>query len=129
MNARSVWAVVAGVLFIIVVTTIVDLVLHQMHFYPPVGVPMNDTHALVAAAYRFVIGIGGAWLTARLAPANTMKHVLILGGVGMLLGLLGVLVTWNANLGPRWYAISLVVTALPQCWLGGRLFQMQSARA
>src|SRR5206468_4417026 len=35
MKMRSAWAVVAGVLFIIVVTTLVDIVLHVTHVYPP----------------------------------------------------------------------------------------------
>lgn len=127
MNGRSIWAVVAGVLFIILVTTVVDVILHQVRFYPPMGSPMNDTHAIVAAAYRLVIGIAGAWLTARLAPSDPMRHALILGGVGMVLGMVGVIATWNAGLGPRWYALSLVVVALPQCWLGGRLYLQQTA--
>jgi hypothetical protein len=29
------------------------------------------------------------------------------------------------DLGPRWYPIALVVLAIPQCWIGGRLYEMQ----
>ena len=32
---RSIWAVVAGVLVTVVVTTLVDFVLHALHVYPP----------------------------------------------------------------------------------------------
>ena len=124
MDKRSVWAVVAGVLFIVVVTTIVDIVLHQVRFYPPLDTPMNDTHARVAAAYRLAIGVAGAWLTARLAPHEPMRHALILGVVGIVLGMVGVIATWNLTLAPRWYALSLVVMAVPQSWLGGKLFEM-----
>ena len=51
--------------------------------------PLTDALALLATSYRIVISVAGAWLTARLAPARPMKHALILGGVGTVLGLVG----------------------------------------
>jgi len=120
---KSIWAVVAGVLTIIIVTTIVDLVLHLVHVYPPMNQPLTDALALLASSYRLAISIAGAYLTAKLAPDRPMRHALILGGVGVILGLVGLIVTWNLGLGPRWYPISLVVVALPQCWAGGWLFE------
>ena len=128
MWKRSFWALVAGVVFIIVVTTVVDVVLHMVGVYPPMGQPMNDALALLATAYRIPISIAGAWLTARLAPAQPMKHAMMLGVVGTALGLVGVVATWNAGLGPRWYAIALAVLAIPQCWAGGRIHEMQSGK-
>jgi hypothetical protein len=128
MNGKSIWAVVAGVLFLIVASILVDIVLHVAGVYPPMGQPIGDALALLATSYRFLIGIGGGWLTARLAPDKPMKHALILGAVGIVLGLLGVVLTWNQNLGPRWYAIALVILAIPQCWLGGRIFEARSGQ-
>jgi hypothetical protein len=127
MNWKSVWAVVGGVLFIVVVTTVVDIVLHAAKVYPPMDQPLTDGLAVLATAYRIVISIAGAWLTARLAPRNPMKHALILGYVGVVLGLVGLLATWNLGLGPRWYPILLVILAIPQCWAGGKIHEMQSA--
>src|SRR5262245_6067074 len=123
---RSIWAVVAGVLFIVAVTTVVDMLLHAVHFFPPMDKPIDDMQAAVATAYRLVISVAGAWLTARLAPRNPMKHALILGAVGTVLGLVGVVATWNLGLGPRWYAILLAVLAIPQCWLGGWLYESRA---
>ena len=120
---KSVGAVAAGVLTIVIVTTIVDIALHVAGVFPPMDQPINDALALLASSYRLVISIGGAYLTARLAPDRPMRHALILGGVGVVLGLAGVVATWNLGLGPRWYAISLVVLAIPQCWVGGLLFE------
>lgn len=119
---KSIGAVIAGLFFIIVVTTLVDIALHAAKVYAPVGEPMTDALAVLASAYRLVIGISGAWLTARLAPARPLKHAIILGCIGIVLGLAGVIATWNMGLGPRWYPVSLAVVALPQCWLGGWLF-------
>src|SRR5258705_13566504 len=107
MNKKSIWAVVAGVLFIVVVTTLVDIVLHATGVFPPIDQPINDTLALLATSYRIVISVGGAWLTARLAPSKPMKHALILGCVGVVMGLVGLAATWNLALGPRWYPILL----------------------
>jgi hypothetical protein len=120
---RSIWAVVAGVLFIIIVTTLVDAALHAAHVYPPMNQPIDDKLALLATAYRFVITVIGAWLTARLAPRNPMKHAMNLGYVGTVLGLIGVVATWNMGLGPRWYSIALAVLAIPQCWIGGKIYE------
>jgi hypothetical protein len=128
MNKRSIWAVVAGLLVVIVGSTLVDIVLHLAGVFPPVGQPINDSLALLATSYRIVISIGGAWLTARLAPDRPMKHVLILGLVGTALGLIGVVATWNKGLGPRWYAIALAALAIPQCWVGGKLYEMRSGK-
>jgi len=125
---KSVWAVVAGVLFIVIVSTLVDIVLHVARVFPPMDQPINDTLALLATSYRIVISVGGAWLTARLAPDKPMKHALILGVVGTVLGLVGVVATWNRGLGPRWYPVALAVLAIPQCWVGGKLYVMQSGK-
>jgi len=126
MNKKSIWAVVAGVLFIVVVTTLVDIALHATGVFPPIDQPIDDKLALLATSYRIVISVGGAWLTARLAPDKPMKHAMILGSVGVVLGLVGVAATWNLGLGPRWYPISLAVLAIPQCWAGGRIYELQS---
>ena len=120
---KSIWAVVAGVLTIIIVTTIVDLVLHAVHVYPPMDQPLDDALALLASSYRLVISIASAWLTARLAPNRPLHHAMILGYVGVVLGLVGLVLTWNLGLGPRWYPVSLVLLAIPQCWVGGKLHE------
>ena len=128
MRKKSIWAVVAGVLVIIVVTTLVDIVLHATGVFPAMDQPINDALALLATSYRIVISVGGAWLTARLAPDKPMKHAIILGYVGIVLGLVGVVATWNLGLGPRWYPISLTVLAIPQCWVGGKICEIQLRR-
>jgi hypothetical protein len=125
---ESIWAVLTGVLSIIAVTTLVDFVLHAIGVFPPMDKPINDVLAALATFYRVVIGIVGAWLTARLAPERPMKHAMILGCVGAALSLVGVAATWNLGLGPRWYPILLVVLAIPQCWAGGKIFEKNKLR-
>lgn len=124
---KSIGAVVAGLFFIIIASTLVDIVLHAIKVYPPMGEPMTQGLAVLASSYRLVIGVAGAWLTARLAPDRPMRHAIILGAIGIVLGLVGVVATWNMGLGPRWYPVSLAIVALPQCWFGGWLFTRRAA--
>jgi hypothetical protein len=54
-----------------------------------------------------------------------MRHALVLGAVGLALSLAGAIVTIPMDLGPSWYPIALVLTALPCAWLGGVLHRMR----
>ena len=128
MNWKSFGAVAAGVVGIVVATTLVDVMMHAAGVYPPKGQPLTDAHALVASSYRLLIGIGGGWLTARFAPGHAMRHAIVLGGVGTALALIGLLATWKLDLGPRWYPVSLVVLAIPQCWVGGKIRELWQGR-
>ncbi len=128
MKKKTLWAVLAGLLVIIVGTTLVDLLLHAAGVFPPMDQPISDALALLATSYRVVITVGGAWLTARLAPEKPMKHAMFLGYVGVVLGLVGVVATWNLGLGPRWYPIALAVLAIPECWTGGKIYEMTSGK-
>jgi|SRR5690242_4339688 len=123
---RSIWALVAGILVAIGATTLIDVVLHVAGVFPPLDRPINDLQAALATSYRIVTSVAGAWLTARLAPSKPMTHVLILGGLGVVVGLIGLLATWNMGLGPRWYPVALMVLAIPQAWAGGKIYESQS---
>jgi len=126
---RSVWAIVVGVLFVVVLTTGVDIVLHATGVFGPWAEPMDQADAVLALSYRIVISVAGAWLTARLAPGSPMKHAMALGLVGVVLATFGAVATWNLGLGPRWYPVSLIVCAIPQCWVGGRIYQSRLTTA
>ncbi|MGZ7032252.1 MAG: hypothetical protein ACXVIJ_09795 [Thermoanaerobaculia bacterium] len=134
LKLRHVSAVFAGLIAIFILSTAADVVLHATGFYPPWTEPMNNIHALVATAYRIVFSIFGCYIAARVAPDRPMRHALALGIAGILISLAGALATWNAGLGPRWYALGLVVVSLPCAWAGDwlRVWQpipSKSARA
>ena len=46
---------------------------------------------------------------------------MILGLIGLVMGTLGVVGTWNLSLGPRWHPVAIAVTGLPLTLLGGVL--------
>jgi hypothetical protein len=128
---RSAGALFAGLLAVVVLSTATDAVMHATGIFPPVGEPMSNALFLLATAYRVVFGILGSYIAARLAPDRPMGHALVLGGIGLVLSTLGAVATWNSGpaFGPRWYPLALVVTALPNAWLGGVLHRMtQSGR-
>jgi hypothetical protein len=124
---RSIGAVVAGLLAVIILSLGTDVVLHATKVFPPWGERMTDALFVLATAYRCIYAVVGSYIAARLAPDRPMKHALVLGFIGLALSIVGLVATWNAGpeLGPRWYPIALVVTALPCAWLGGKLCVMQ----
>lgn len=123
---RSVAAIFLGFLAVVVLSLGTDQVLHVLNVYPPWGQPMHEAGLnLLALAYRCIYSVIGGYITARLAPHSAMRHVLILASIGFVMGTLGVVGTWNLNLGPRWYPIAIAVTGAPLTWLGGALHRQR----
>ena len=120
---RRIAAVLAGLLFVIIITTATDALMHAIGVFPPLGQPMADSLFVLALAYRIIYSIAGGYITARLAPDQPIKHVLVLGIIGTILGLGGTVATWNRGpeFGPKWYPLLIMFTALPSVWLGGKL--------
>jgi hypothetical protein len=124
---RSFAAVFAGIATVVVLSLATDQILHELEVYPPWGEPMRAAAPnLLALTYRSAYNVVGGYVTARLAPRSRMHHVFALGIVGFVLGLLGAIATIPMNIGPAWYPIGLVITALPGCWLGGVIRQRRS---
>jgi hypothetical protein len=127
-SLRSVAAILAGLLAIIMLSLATDVVLHWLDIYPPWGQPMHDTLLnAVALSYRCVYTVVGGYVTARLAPNNPLRHALILGGIGMALTALGGISATLANLGPIWLSVCLALIALPGAWIGAKLHRRDAA--
>jgi hypothetical protein len=119
---RSILALLAGFVVNVVLSLATDLGLQTAHVLPQIGLGvMNDSQSLLAAAYRTLYGVVSSYVVARLAPYAPVGHALTGGAIGLVLATAGMVVTWNKDLGPHWYALSLVVTALPAAWVGGKL--------
>jgi hypothetical protein len=127
---RSIGAILAGFVAVVIVTILTDIVLHATHVFPPWGQSMTgfDAPLLLATAYRTVYGIVGSYITARLAPNRPMVHAMIGGVIGLVISIVGAAVTWNRGpaFGPHWYPVALVVLALPTAWAGGKLYVIRS---
>ena len=122
---RSIGAVLTGIFAGIVLTIGTDISLHASGVFPPLRQhpPMSNALFLLATAYRIVYGIAGSYIIALLAPNRPMQHALVGGVVGLVVSIVGAAVTWHTvpSLGPHWYPLALIVTALPCAWLGGKL--------
>lgn len=123
-TARSVGAILAGVVVGLVLTLGTDAVLHAVGVFPPYGQIASNGALAVATAYRFVFSVLGSYIGARLAPNRPMWHAMFLGYLNLLVSAIGAIVTWNreAEFGPHWYPVSLVILALPAAWIGGRIY-------
>ncbi len=121
---KSIGSVFLGVLAIFVLSLGTDQILHVLDVYPPWGQPMHEPSLnFLALSYRIPYAVVGSYITAKFAPQNPLRHAIILGVVGIGLSTLGVVGSWNLDLGPRWYPISLVIISLPFSWLGGKLYE------
>ena len=121
---RSIGALLAGFVVVVILSLGTDAALRATGVFPRLGRSMTDTLFLLATVYRTVYGIAGSYITARLAPYRPMQHALASGVVGLVLSTVGAVVTWNLDpsLGPHWYSLALVATAMPCAWLGGALY-------
>ena|SRR2546423_2285525 len=119
---KSIGAVLAGIVFIVVSHTATDLVLESLGIFPQ---PKEGLHitwmVMTATIYRSIYMVAGGYITAALAPDPPMRYVMILGIIGIALSTLGAIITIPMGLGPAWYPIALIVLSLPCVWLGGRL--------
>lgn len=123
---RSVAAVLLGFVAVVVLSLGTDQVLHVLGVYPPWGQPMRDAGLnALALSYRTVYAVLGSYIAARLAPDHPMRHALILGVVGLIVSAVGAITTIPLNLGPSWYPIALVLTAVPCAWLGGAAYRVR----
>jgi len=124
---KSIGAVIAGFILIVVLSVTVDSILKVMDILPPDHLFVSTGLILFVLFYRAVFSLIGSYLSAKLAPQNPMKHALALGVLGLVISSIGAIVA--SDLGPGWYAWTLAAISLPVAWLGGRLFEMQSANA
>ncbi len=121
---KSIGAVLAGFLTVVILSTVTDAILHSAGVYPEGGY-LSNAHSVLATVYRTIFTVLGGYVTVRLAPNKPMRHVMILAILGTLGGLLGLISTWDKNLGPVWYPIALTVLAYPSVWFGGTLYKSQ----
>jgi hypothetical protein len=119
---KGIGAILAGIVFIVVTHTGTDFVLEKLGIFTPPDQGFHTTWMVVTATiYRSIYTVAGGYVTATLAPNRPMRHVIILGIIGTVAGILAAIVTIPMRIAPAWYPIALAVLALPCTWLGGKL--------
>lgn len=117
---KSIGAILAGFFLVVILSIITDLVLEKTNLMKR---PFDQNPAwfiIVVIGYRSLFGVIGSYLTARLAPGQPMRHAMIGGAIGFVISTIGAVVMWDTP--PHWYAIALIITALPCAWLGGKIY-------
>lgn len=122
---RSIGALFAGFVVVVVLSLATDLALRAAGIFPQLGRTMSNSLFLLATVYRTIYSVVGSYITARLAPNRPMQHALVGGAIGLVISVVAAVATWNQDLGPHWYPLALVATALPSAWAGGKIRLMQ----
>ncbi|HKP70125.1 MAG TPA: hypothetical protein VJV05_12630 [Pyrinomonadaceae bacterium] len=119
---KSIGAVLAGLIFIVISHTAMDKILEGAGIFPP---PEQGLHTpwmlILALAYRTVLSIVGCYITARLAPSRPLFHSLVLGFIGLLAAGAAAIAVIPMGLSPAWYPIALALVSVPCAWLAGLL--------
>lgn len=124
---KSIGAIVAGFITVVILSIATDVILESIKFFPPQDKPELYTGGLllIAFIYRSIYTVVGGYVAAALAPNKPMRHAIILGALGMVMGTLGAVANWDKTAASgAWYPIALVIAAIPCTWLGGKLFEM-----
>ncbi len=124
---KSLGAIVAGFIATVVITTLVDMIMHQTGVFPSFDVVMSDELFMLALSYRIILNSFGCFIAAKLAPYFPMKHAFALGIFGMIMAGVGAYMMWDK--GPVWYSIANILIALPCAWIGGKLYEKQSKKS
>jgi len=118
----SIGAVLAGFVTVVVLSILTDTALEALGVLPKPDQGLYDFWLLLLAlAYRTVYTVLGGWVTAKIAPKRTSRHVLVLAILGTIGGIAGVAAGLMLPLSALWYPIALAVLAFPSVWIGGRL--------
>ena len=124
---KSIGAVLAGLIFIVVASYVVDTILEITGIFTPPSAGFHTTWMVVTATlYRTIISIGGCFIAALLAPSRPMLHALVLGFIGLAAGTAAAVVVIPMDLSPAWYPIVLAAEAVPCASVGGMLAERRA---
>lgn len=130
-NLKSIGAVVAGLITIVVLSGVASAILANMGVFPGGKLPLNGPLILVIGilGYQAVIYLAGCFVTGKLAPFKPVRHILILGGLGAVVNLLsGLGLAMKDGAVFFWFYLALAVLSLAAAWLSGKLYKTPAAK-
>jgi hypothetical protein len=120
VTLRSAAALLAGLVAIFTLSIGTDVLLEKGGYLTIARFGENAAWVLALVLFcRVVYFVLGGFLAAKLAPNHPMRHALIIGCVGVVLNVVGAVMTWEAT--PHWFSITLILLAFACSWFGGRL--------
>lgn len=121
---KSIGAVVAGFVTIVILSVATDFLFEKLGVFPHQQL-FAAWMLGIALAYRSVFTVVGGYVTASLAPKNSMRQVYVLMMLVFVGSVVGVIAGWG--LGNQWYPISLAITGPLFVWVGGRLYKPRAS--
>ena len=120
---KSVGAVLGGLIFIVITSTVTDALLENAGVLPQDNLFVGPGLILTVLGYRAVFSLVGCYLTARLAPRKPMAHALSLGVIGVIFSAAGTIAM--ADLRSAWSGWKMTALTMPIAWLGAKLYEMR----
>lgn len=126
---RSAVAIVVGFVYIGALSFGADALLRAL--LPDafgVGGRVESTALLLfITAYVALFAVSGCYLAARIAAGHPMRHALFLGALGVIVNVMGTIAMWDTA--PPWFHVVSLLLVMPYAYVGGRLREMELARA
>ncbi len=115
---RSIAAVLGSYVASVVLVLCTDPLLTRLFPGDFVRGHVPSTNPLLASTGCFiVISIFCAWLSTRIAPSNSAKHVLWFFILGEVMGIAMTILNWSKGW-PHWYWLSWLLSWPISCWIG-----------
>lgn len=117
---KSIIAIVVGFLFTVILSVATDVILAKTGIMKIEPFDANPVWLIIIIIlYRTLYNVAGCYFAARLAPNKPMKHAIILGTIGFVLGIVTTIAMWDIP--PHWYPITVNILVLPAALSGGFL--------
>jgi hypothetical protein len=117
---KSIGVIIAGFALGAILSIVTDFLLEKLGIISRDNFKQTSVILIyLVIIYRFIFNVTGCYLTAKLAPNNPMKHVIIIGFIGTVLSILGSLAMWDNAI--PFYKIAIILISFPSAWLGGKL--------
>ena len=124
---KSVIAIIVCFMVGALLCIITDILLDKIGYMKAESFKENSPWViLVVIIYRFIYNVIGCYVAAAMAPARPMRHAMIIGVIGLVLGTLGSIVMWDKAV--AWYNISIILISVPCAYIGGQLYISKKER-
>jgi hypothetical protein len=121
---KSIGAMLAGIIAGAIPAVAMDSILEKAGIMETDPFDANPTGLIMGVLlYRLIFNVTGSYVTARLAPKHPMRHAMILGILGLVIGTIGTIVMWDVP--PHWYSIGVALISVPCAWTGAKLAEIK----
>jgi hypothetical protein len=120
-RVRSLFAVAAGFAGTNIISLLADNACAALvpQAFDAQGRPLDTHGLLLLLAGTLLAGVGGGYLTARMAGRRHVTHAAALGAVQLVFAVVASILTWKGA--PVWFHLATLVLIVPAAVLGGKI--------